>query len=176
MLIFSDYSVDLAKDQSGCRFLQKKIDEGNVKLNQNIFTIAIFRFVDLMNDPFGNYLAQKIAETCTYEQMVQIIHNFGKDTVNICTNQHGTRSIQKIIEVIKEQEHFELIIHYMKDKIRTLAEDINGNHVIQKILVTWPEKWNQFIFDVMIAKCREIVCHKHGCCVMQKCIDGATPK
>ena len=28
----------------------------------------------------------------------------------------------------------------------------------------------------MIEKCREIACHKHGCCVMQKCIDGGTEK
>jgi pumilio RNA-binding family len=25
----------------------------------------------------------------------------------------------------------------------------------------------------MIRQCVEIACHKHGCCVMQKCIDGA---
>ena len=55
-----------------------------------------------------------------------------------------------------------------------MSEDINGNHVIQKILFTWPEKYNQFIFDAMIKHCQVIACHKHGCCVMQKCIDGAT--
>lgn len=27
----------------------------------------------------------------------------------------------------------------------------------------------------MMRQCVEIACHKHGCCVMQKCIDGATP-
>lgn len=25
-------------------------------------------------------------------------------------------------------------------------------------------------------QCVEIACHKHGCCVMQKCIDGGTPE
>jgi hypothetical protein len=27
----------------------------------------------------------------------------------------------------------------------------------------------------MVRQCVEIACHKHGCCVMQKCIDGADP-
>lgn len=57
--------------------------------------------------------------------------------------------------------------------MRELAEDINGNHVIQKILFTWRPESNQFIYNAMIKQCVEIACHKHGCCVMQKCIDGA---
>lgn len=57
--------------------------------------------------------------------------------------------------------------------MRELAEDINGNHVIQKILFTWKPVFNQFIYDAMIKQCVQIACHKHGCCVMQKCIDGA---
>ena len=59
--------------------------------------------------------------------------------------------------------------------MQPLAEDINGNHVIQKILQTWPSEHNQFIYDAMIAKCAAIACHKHGCCVMQKCVDAADP-
>ena len=71
-------------------------------------------------------------------------------------------------------EQIELLVSFMKPKIRELAEDINGNHVMQKILFTWDPKDSQFIYDVMIEKCVQIACHKHGCCVMQKCIDAGT--
>lgn len=27
----------------------------------------------------------------------------------------------------------------------------------------------------MIANCKKIACHKHGCCIMQKCIDAGAP-
>jgi len=60
--------------------------------------------------------------------------------------------------------------------IRVLSEDINGNHVIQKVLNSWSHEDNQFIYDIMTQMCKEIACHKHGCCVMQKCIDAANPK
>lgn len=45
---------------------------------------------------------------------------------------------------------------------------------MQKILFTFKAPHNQFIFDTMVTKCVAIACHKHGCCVMQKCIDGAS--
>ena len=59
-----EYSTILARDQGGCRFLQKKIDEANVEIRDKIFQHTIDNYMDLMNDPFGNYLTQKITETC----------------------------------------------------------------------------------------------------------------
>ena len=46
-----------------------------------------------MNDPFGNYLTQKITETCTEDQLTHIIEQIEQDPVNLCRNAHGTRSI-----------------------------------------------------------------------------------
>jgi len=52
-----EYSNLLAKDQGGCRFLQKKIEEGNEEIINIIFDHTISTFMEIMNDPFGNYLA-----------------------------------------------------------------------------------------------------------------------
>ncbi len=52
-----EYSYILAKDQGGCRFLQKKIDETNLEIRDQIFNYTIDYIMDIMNDPFGNYLA-----------------------------------------------------------------------------------------------------------------------
>ena len=52
-----EYSNLLAKDQGGCRFLQKKIEEGDQEMINIIFDNTINSFMDIMNDPFGNYLA-----------------------------------------------------------------------------------------------------------------------
>jgi hypothetical protein len=61
-----------------------------------------------------------------------------------------------------------MMSNLLKPYVRTLVEDINGNHVIQKILFTFKAPHNEFIFQTMINECFEIACHKHGCCVMQK--------
>ncbi len=52
-----EYSHLLAKDQGGCRFLQKKIEENDTETNSLIFDHTIDTFIEIMNDPFGNYLA-----------------------------------------------------------------------------------------------------------------------
>ena len=119
-----------------------------------------------MNDGFGNYLIQKMAEISKPDQLKQIIQSINQDQLEVCRNPHGTRSIQKLIEIVREQEHFDLIKSSLKPVIKDLSWDINGNHVIQKILNSWTEENTQFIFDAMCAQCKDIACHKHGCCIM----------
>jgi hypothetical protein len=88
----------LAKDQSGCRLLQKKIEEGNREVITAIYNNILPNFVDLMNNPFGNYLCQRITDVCSKEQLKEIIKKIEADVVDICCNSHGTRAIQRIIE------------------------------------------------------------------------------
>ena len=169
-------SSQMAKDQSGWRLLQKKIDEGDPDTFIAIYTNILPNFVDLMNNSFGNYLCQKITEKWNREQIKEIIHIIEKDILEVCCNSYGTRSVQKIIEWANNQELVNLIINLLKDHVKNLVEDTNGNHAIQKALVVFKPTNNEFIFDKMIEYCKEIACHKHGWCVMQKWITNANPK
>lgn len=49
-------AYELAKDQSGCRQLQKLISKGEEEVISNIYTNILPKFVELMNNSFGNYL------------------------------------------------------------------------------------------------------------------------
>ena len=53
---------------------------------------------------------------------------------------HGTRSVQKIIEVLELSEHKKQLSKYLLEDFIPLSHDINGNHVIQKILNTWSSR------------------------------------
>jgi hypothetical protein len=55
----------------------------------------------------------------------------------------------------------------------TLIKDLNGNHVIQKCLAKLSHLDNQFVFDTVAAHCVQVATHRHGCCVLQRCIDFA---
>lgn len=59
---------------------------------------------DLMTDPFGNYLIQKLLECCTEDQRTAIIDQVQKSLVKISLNMHGTRAVQKLIETISNEE------------------------------------------------------------------------
>lgn len=74
------------------------------------------------------------------------------DPLELCKNAHGTRSVQKLIETARLPEHFTKIQDQLKNILREMSEDINGNHVIQKILQSWDSNQNQFIYDEMCAK------------------------
>lgn len=52
-----------------------------------------------------------------------------------------------------------------------LIRDLNANHVIQKCLKNFTPEFNQFIYNVAMSRCRELSSHRHGCCVIQRCID-----
>ena len=141
-----------------------------------MFDAAIEDFSNLMRDPFGNYLIQKLVERCTDEQLRKVVLTISKEPLLICKDLHGTRSIQKIVEVLKPSPHKTLLAEYLVREFVPLTCEINGNHVIQKILNSWAPADKQFIYQAMMDNCGNIACHMHGCCIMQKCIDAADPQ
>lgn len=63
-----------------------------------------------MNDPFGNYLCQKITEVSSDEQFEALASKVRTDTVRICCDPHGTRAMQKLIErAANKLEHIAMI-------------------------------------------------------------------
>jgi hypothetical protein len=99
-----DEIYSLCKDQHGCRFLQKKLEERNVENLQIIFDETAPHVVELMTDPFGNYLCQKLLEFANDEQRNTLVRNACPAMVSIALNQHGTRALQKMIEFISTEE------------------------------------------------------------------------
>jgi hypothetical protein len=94
----------LCKDQHGCRFLQKKLEERTPENLQIIFDETAPHVVELMTDPFGNYLCQKLLEFANDEQRNTLVRNACPAMVSIALNQHGTRALQKMIEFISTEE------------------------------------------------------------------------
>ncbi|RWW06590.1 hypothetical protein GW17_00030065 [Ensete ventricosum] len=169
----------LAKDQNGCRFLQKIFDEGNYEDIFKIFVEIIDHVVELMTDTFGNYLIQKLIKVCNEDQITKIICKIsdrdGK-LFQISCNQHGTRVIQKIIEIIKTQEQYSLIVSTLRPYIVSLIKNNNGSHVAQCCLQHLPDEHKEarnfylLLFEAVVANCIELARDRHGCCVLQKCI------
>ncbi|KAL8060993.1 hypothetical protein ABFS82_02G060200 [Erythranthe guttata] len=171
------YIYHMAKDQHGCRFLQRMFDEGNSRDVNIIFNEIICHVVELMMNPFGNYLVQKLLEVCDEEQRMQIlirVTRFPGDLVQISLNTHGTRVVQKLIETLKLRQHISLVISALEPGFLVLIQDLNGNHVVQRCLHCFTTEDCKFIFIAATKYCIEIATHQHGCCVLQRCISGST--
>ncbi|KAI3479331.1 hypothetical protein L1887_58615 [Cichorium endivia] len=164
----------LCKDQHGCRFLQKKLEESNGAHRDMIFSETFSHFAELMTDPFGNYLCQKMLEYCTDEQRNLIVELVAPELVTISLNMHGTRAVQKMIDFLSTPRQIHSIIVALSMNVVTLIKDLNGNHVVQKCLNRLGAEDNQFIYNAVAAHCVEVATHRHGCCVLQRCIDHAS--
>eukprot|EP01132_Coremiostelium_polycephalum_P003712 gene3712-4625_t len=166
----------LCRDQHGCRFLQKKLEENDIPLTNVIFKEVCDYMLELMTDPFGNYLCQKLLEHCNDQQRLTIIEKVGSDIVRISMNMHGTRAVQRILDHLNTPEQINLIKKSLRDYVVPLIQDLNGNHVIQRCLHNLSPQDNQFIYDSVSAEgnCVAVATHRHGCCVLQRCIDHAS--
>jgi hypothetical protein len=125
-------------------------------------------------------------------ELRSMIHAILPHIFEISTSVHGTRAMQTLSEVISKHldtlgPEIELLTEILDDKVVELSTHAHGNHVIQAILVSFrsserpadPDtkgtetrsKVTQFIFDACMRKCKQIGTHKHGCCVMQRCLE-----
>lgn len=178
-----DY-VKLATDQFGCRFLQKKLEspqECHTVRDLMYHQIHPF-FLELILDPFGNYLVQKLCEFLTTDQKTQLIQGIYPHVFQISINQYGTRSLQKIIDTVETEAQIDMIIRGFSqqftsiDQVVVLINDLNGNHVVQKCIFKFPPTKFDFIIDAIVDQSNiiKISTHKHGCCVLQKLLSVCT--
>ncbi|RMZ79770.1 hypothetical protein DV738_g3205, partial [Chaetothyriales sp. CBS 135597] len=164
---------ELCKDQHGCRYLQRKLEDGDPEHIQTIFAETCPHIRELMTDPFGNYLCQKLFEHCNEEQRTTLIAAASDALPTIALNQHGTRALQKMIEFVHTDEQTAMIIKALEYRVVDLVQDLNGNHVIQKCLTRLGAETSQFIYNAVAQYCVVVGTHRHGCCVLQRCIDHA---
>ncbi|KAG1706384.1 hypothetical protein DVH05_001531 [Phytophthora capsici] len=199
----------MSKDQNGCRLLQEQLDyEDRSDLCEVIYQESLEHLAEMMVDPFGNYLFQKLLERVNEKQRLVIIRRVSSNLVAAALNLHGTRSVQKVVEVcatspdVIEEDYEEedgddygyvndreerleggerrrttslpdIIVDALKDDAVRLCIDSNGNHVIQRALQFMKPEYNQFVFDAVCKECTTVGTHRHGCCVLQRCLDAA---
>ena len=161
----------LAKDQAGCRFLQKKLED-EPQIATSFFYPAILPYVlPLVKDPFGNYLIQKLCYTLTPEQILQLLKILSTNILDIGANSHGTRVIQHIINFLKTPELIQYFITIIQPYVIPLLKELNGTHIIQKFNTDYP-KYSNIINKIVIDNCESLATHRHGCCVLQKYLDS----
>ncbi|OWZ11074.1 hypothetical protein PHMEG_00015961 [Phytophthora megakarya] len=199
----------MSKDQNGCRLLQEQLDyEDRSDLCEVIYQESLEHLAEMMVDPFGNYLFQKLLERVSEKQRLVIIRRVSSNLVAAALNLHGTRSVQKVVEVcatspdvieesyeeedgddygyVKDRDEQpeggegcrttslpDIIVEALKDDAVRLCIDSNGNHVIQRALQFMKPEYNQFVFDAVCKECTTVGTHRHGCCVLQRCLDAA---
>ncbi|RHY79471.1 hypothetical protein DYB31_004895 [Aphanomyces astaci] len=171
----------MSKDQNGCRLLQEQLDSTDSEPGKSAADVCAVIYTESLPhlvDPFGNYLFQKLLDRGDDDQRLGIVQQVAPHLVAAALNLHGTRSVQKVVELAAASSSSSLvalIVDALKDDAVRLCIDSNGNHVIQRALQFLPPASNQFVFDAVAADCTVVGTHRHGCCVLQRCVDAADP-
>ena len=165
----------LAKDQYGCRLLQRLLDDPHrLGVLDVVYEETLQHLVDLMTHPFANYLMQKLIEQCSDGQRLSVLAKVAPHLISISLNLHGTRAVQKLVETLTSPSETELLVESLKPSVIALIKDLNGNHVVQRCLHHLSSADNQFIYDAIARHCVSVSTHKHGCCVLQRALDYST--
>lgn len=118
--------LSLCKDQFGCRFLQKKLEDGNPVHRDMIFHEIFAHFGELMVDPFANYLSQRMLEHCTDEQRDALIEAISPELASISLNMHGTRAVQKLIDCLSTKRQVQSLILALNLNVVTLIKGVSS--------------------------------------------------
>ena len=175
----------LSRDQVGCRLVQQALDEEGPMAATLILQEGLPFWGEAMVDPFGNYLFQKILEKVAPEERIMLVKSVSTRLVNASLNLHGTRSVQKIVELCaidqangvdkpngEEDSAAEILTKALAPAAARLCIDSHGNHVIQRIILKLGPKYSDFVFDAVAASVGDVARHRHGCCVIQRCLDS----
>ena len=168
--------VYIAKDQGASRHLQNIIDNFHPQAINAFFEPLCKNIMELINDPFANYLIQKIICYFTQEQLLNLLNILTPHFFQISCDNHGTRVLQKLIDLTKTSELRELFYNLIKPKVFELLKDLNGTYIVQKFVrLNLVDEYGLKINSLIIENSVELCKHRHGCCVIQKYLETKDP-
>lgn len=142
----SPYNIlfnDIAKDQEGSRFLQKRLDQSGEDVWK--FLTKNLNILELCTDLFGNYVIQKLIDNPTCRTIVG--ENIMDKLVELSSNTFGCRVVQKLITNSEMEDSQTIltikIISKLRPHLLTLVYDANGNHVVQRVVAHYSKKETQ---------------------------------
>ena len=178
------YSIfNKLQDQVGCRQLQEKLEEKKNDTNfiQQFYKCIESNLTNVINHQFGNYVAQKLFDIFLSKNNKKMITNFFSqikhDLIIISLHNYGTRVFQKILEKLERGKYLDIETDELDNIFKKLIEnhicdlcnDINGNHVFQKIVKIYPKEKNNFIFEKLAEKAFIISKLKQGASIFENC-------
>ena len=166
--------LPLAKDQAGCRFLQEKL-ESDPKAPKAFYNAILPHIPNLVKDPFGNYLVQKICNYLDEESIKKIFEIISPNILDIGSNSHGTRVIQHLVNFLKNKDLVDYFLNILKPHVIPLLKELNGTHIINKFITEHPEYADE-INKIIIENSSVLATHRHGCCILQRLLDGPDKK
>ena len=171
--------VNLAKTQSGSKFLQEKILLDNEFANDILYQSIKNNLKEICNNIYGASLMKALFKQLRYENLNSFLTLINTDIYDICLTESGSYAIQSLIESIhKHPLLLNKFIYYLNNRdIMKIFLSPYGNHTIKCFLSIVKElEFTNFIFNYVYKNFTNIAKEKYGVCIIQKCFSVGDEK
>ena len=143
------------------------------EINTLLSQISPF-LIDIMCSEYGNYFFQRLVHKLNLNQRQHVIGLIAKHFIPICANKSGTYSIQALISAIKTQQEEDILRLLIGRNLVFLFTNENAHHIIQKIIIDYPEEKRTYINQCIFDNIDKICINEYGSLCVVKFINFNT--
>mmetsp|Transcript_6848 Transcript_6848/g.6372 ORF Transcript_6848/g.6372 Transcript_6848/m.6372 type:complete len:314 (+) Transcript_6848:838-1779(+) len=112
---------NLAMTQQGSKYLQRVLTHAAPEMVEFIFQEVLDKLSALMPDQYGNYFSQKLFQSCSPHQRLEILKSISHDIHRISCSKSGTHSMQNLIDMINMEEEYQILEKALEGHILQMA-------------------------------------------------------
>jgi hypothetical protein len=159
----------MARDRTGSRLLQQKLEEGTPEEQKAIFNGLERELKSLIVDPCANFVIQKLCDILDERQQNIMLVTLLADLDSIIDHTSGCRVLQKFIE-ITSPENVDTVYRNVKPIFLKTCMSQNGNHIVQRFIDILPDRIKEIAAAVK-PHLLELAFDNCGCRVIQRLFD-----
>lgn len=186
---------EMSRDHNGCRALQQCLDEHPEKVVDMIYDEVGNELTELMMDSFGNYLFQKLLDVSTPKQRREVVAMMvGCHVAEEGEEPHRGRLLQRARHAQRAaphpgvqraghgeghhgraaREHRQPQLALQRQPRHPALSPAHARRVSRRRLRGGRQELHGGYLS--FSRSSQISTHRHGCCVVQRCLDSAPKK
>ena len=148
--------------------IQKKLEKSN-----NDYKILLINLLNkqglskIMKNTYGNYFFQQLIKKNEKSIISLIISYISEDFLDISKDFSGTFSLQALLDEISSIEEEQNILKAIKNKELEMAFDKNATHVLQKIILLFPDNHRAYLNEIILNNFINLCLDPNGICLIK---------
>ena len=128
----------------------------------------------IMKNTYGNYFFQQLIKDSEKDLISLIISYIDNTFVNISKDYSGTFSLQALLDEVSSLQDESKILNYIKYHELEMAFDKNATHVLQKLILLFPDTHRIELNNIILNNLKELCIDANGICLIKNFIRSNT--
>jgi hypothetical protein len=160
--------VNFLCTQRGTFEIQKKLEKSSIEYKVLLVNILGKQGLSkIMNNIYGNYFFQQLIKNKDKSFIELIISYISENLTEISKDFQGTFCIQALLDEISTFEDEQKILNSIKDSEMEMAFNKNATHVLQKIVLLFPDKHRLYLNEIILNNFIALCLDSNGICLIK---------